>query len=82
MQFYFSPSLFVSLRLLTLIQFILALNWLMTTIVLKFQGLIFSLHSSALKNVPNSSNVKDVMGGLKVGIVSPEISCSNVVHGC
>ena len=22
------------------------------------------------------------MGGLKVGIVSPEISCSNVVHGC
>ena len=38
--------------------------------------------SSALKNAPDSSDVKDVVGGLKVGIVSPEISCPNVMLGC
>jgi hypothetical protein len=50
---------------------ILAVNWLMTTIVLKFQEIIdfFQEH-------------RNPAGALKVSIVSPEISCSKVMLGC
>ena len=72
----------MSLRLLTLIPFILAVNWLMTTIVLKFQEIIdFFIVQFCLEKHAEFQEHRNLTGGLKVGIVSPEISCSTSCLG-
>ena len=60
-------SLFVSLRLLTLIQFISAVNWLMTTIVLKFQEIVhFFIVQFLFDKRAEFQEHRNLPGGLKV----------------